>query len=74
MAKMPVFSEKQRHIPIRAAACHLCECCSNKIFVVLVRDLKLQISEQTPFRSPHVTRMLRNVLLDITAFSDLQGM
>ena len=29
MAKMPVFSEKQKHIPIRV--CHLRECCSNKM-------------------------------------------
>jgi len=28
-AKMPVFSEKQKHIPIRV--CHLRECCSNKM-------------------------------------------
>jgi len=28
-AKMPVFSKKQKHIPIRV--CHLRECCTNKM-------------------------------------------
>jgi len=73
MAKMPVFSEKQKPIPIRV--CHLRECCANKMVDLRPIGTGFEVADigtKTLPESAFV--MLRDVLLDLTTFSDLQGM
>jgi len=51
MTTMPVFSEKQKHIPIRV--CHLCECCSNKMVELRPIGTRFEVAdiEPRPFQS-----------------------
>ena len=73
MAKMPVFSEKQKHIPIRV--CHLRECCSNKIVELRPIGTKFEVADIGTKALPEPTFvMLGDVLLGITSFSALQGL
>jgi len=73
MAKMPVFSEEQKHIPIRV--CHLCECCSNKMVELRPIGTRFEVADiGTKALQEPAFVMLRNVLLALTTFSDLQGM
>ena len=73
MAKMPVFSEKQKHIPIRV--CHLRECCSNKMVELRPIGTKFEAADIGTKALPEPAFvMLCNVLLGLTTFSDLQGM
>jgi len=73
MAKMPVFSEKQKHIPIRV--CHLRECCSNKIVELRPIGTKFEVADIGTKALPEPAFvMLRDVLLGITTFSALQGL
>jgi len=73
MAKMPVFSEKQKHIPIRV--CHLRECCSNQMVELRPIGTRFEVADHgtKAFLEPAFV-MLRNVLVGITTFSRLQGM
>jgi len=73
MAKMPVFSEKQKHIPIRV--CHLRECCSNKMAELRPIGTRFEVADIGTKALPEPAFViLRNVLLGLTTFSDLQGM
>jgi len=73
MAKMPVFSEKQKHIPIRV--CHLRECCSNNMVELRPIGTRIEVAGiGTKALSEPAFAMLHNVLLGLTTFSDLQGM
>jgi len=73
MAKMPVFSEKQKHIPIRV--CYLRECCSNKMVELRPIATRFKVADIGTKALPEpIFVMLRNVLLGLTTFSDLQGM
>ena len=76
LAKMPVFSEKQKHIPI--PVCHLRECCSNKMVELRPIGTRFEVADigtKAPVALPEPAFvMLRNVLLGLTTFSDLQGM
>ena len=73
MAKMPVFSEKQKHIPIRV--CHLRECCSNKIVELRPIGTKFEVADIGTKALPEPAFvMLRDVLLGITTFGALQGL
>jgi len=73
MAKMPVFSEKQKHIPIRV--CHLRECCSNKMVELRPIGMRFEVADiGTKVLPEPAFVMLRNVLLGLTTLSDLQGM
>jgi len=70
---MPVFSEKQKHIPIRV--CHLCECCSFKTVELRLIGTRFEVTDIGTKALPEPAFiMLRNVLLGLTAFSDLHGM
>ena len=71
MAKMPVFSDKQKHIRV----CHLCECCSNKMVELRPSGTRFEVADIGTKALPEPAFvMLRNVLLGLTTFSDLQGM
>jgi len=73
MAKMPVFFEKQKHIPIRV--CHLRKCCSNKMVGLRPIGTRFEVADIGTKALPEpVFVMLSNVLLGLTTFSDLQGM
>jgi hypothetical protein len=73
MAKMPVFSEKQKHIPI--PICHLRECCSNKMVELRPISTRFENADIGTKALPEpVFVMPCNVLLGITTFSELQGM
>ena len=43
MGKMPVFSERQKHIPIRV--CHLKECCDEEIVELRHIGTKYQLAD-----------------------------
>jgi hypothetical protein len=65
MAKMPVFSEKQKHIPIRV--CHLRECCSNKMIELRPIGTRFEVADIGTKALPEPAFvMLRNVLLGLT--------
>jgi len=73
MAKLPVFSEKQKHIPIRV--CHLRECCSNKMVELRPIGTRFEVANiGTKALLELAFVMLCNVLLVLTTFSELQGM
>jgi len=73
MAKMPVISEKQKHIPIRV--CHLRECCSNKMVELRPSGTRFEVADIGTNALPEPAFvMISNVLLGLTTFSDLQGM
>jgi len=73
MAKMTVFSEKQKHIPIRVY--HLRECCSKKMVELRPIGTRFEITDiGTKALTEPAFVMLRNVLLGLTTFSELQGM
>jgi len=73
MAKMPVFSEKQKNIPIRV--CHLRKCCSNKKVELRLVSTRFEVVDIGTKALPEPAFvMFRNVLLGITTFSKLQGM
>jgi len=73
MAKMPVFSDKQKHIPIRV--CHLRECCSNKMVELRPIGTRFEVADIGTKALPEPAFvMLRNVLLGLNTFSELQGM
>jgi len=68
MAKTPVFSEKQKHIPIRV--CHLRECCSNKIVELRPIGTRFEVADiGTKARPEPAVAMLFNVLLGLTTFT-----
>jgi len=73
MAKMPVFSEKQKHIPIRV--CHLCECCSNKMNELHPIGTRFEVADIGTKALPEPAFVMhRNVLLALTTCKELQGM
>jgi len=73
MAKMPVFSEKQKHILIQD--CHLRECCSNKMAKLRPIGTRFEVADIGTKALPKPAFvMLCNVLSGIIIFSELQGM
>jgi len=73
LAKMPVFSETQKHIPIRV--CHLRKCCPNKMVELRPISTRLEVADIGTKALPESAFvMLRNVLLGLATFSNLQGM
>mmetsp|Transcript_45183 Transcript_45183/g.72757 ORF Transcript_45183/g.72757 Transcript_45183/m.72757 type:complete len:144 (+) Transcript_45183:219-650(+) len=73
VAKMPVFSEKQKHIAIQV--CHLRECCSNKMIELRPIGTRFEVADTgTKALLEPVVMMLCNVLFGISTFSELQGM
>ena len=72
MAKMPVFSEKQKHIPIRV--CHLRECCKDRMVELRPIGTKFEVADIGTKALPEPAFvMLRDVMLGITTFHELQG-
>jgi hypothetical protein len=73
MGKMPVFSERQKHIPIRV--CHLKECCDEGIVELRHIGTKYQLADiGTKALPAPVFLPLRDVILGKVSFSDLQGL
>ena len=73
MGKMPVFSERQKHIPIRV--CHLKECCDEGIVELRHIGTKYQLADIGTKALPAPAFIpLRDVILGKVSFSDLQGM
>jgi hypothetical protein len=73
MGKMPVFSERQKHIPIRT--CHLKECCDEGIVELRHIGTKYQLTDiGTKTLPAPVFLPLRDVILGKVSFSDLQGL
>ena len=73
MGKMPVFSERQKHIPIRV--CHLKECCDEGIVELRHIGTKYQLADiGTKALPAPVFLPLRDVVLGKVSFSDLQGL
>lgn len=73
MGKMPVFSERQKHIPIRI--CHLKECCDEAIVELRHIGTKYQLADiGTKALPAPVFLPLRDVILGKVSFSDLQGL
>ncbi len=73
MGKMPVFSERQKHIPIRV--CHLKECCDEGIVVLRHIETKYQLTDIGTKDLPALVFLpLRDVILGKVSFSDLQGL
>jgi len=72
MAKMLIFSERQKHIPIRI--CHLRECCGNKMVELRPIGTKFEIADIGTKALPEsVFILLRDVMLGTVSFSELQG-
>ncbi len=72
MGKMPVFSECQKHIPIRI--CHLKECCDEGIVELRHIGTKYQFADiGTKALPTPVFLPLRDAILGKVSFSDLQG-
>jgi hypothetical protein len=73
MGTMPVFSERQKHIPIRI--CHLKECCDEGIVELRHIGTKYRLMDiETTALPPPVVLHLRDVILGKVSFSDLQGL
>lgn len=73
MGTMPVFSERQKHIPIRV--CHLKECCKEGIVELRHIGTKYQLADiGTKALPAPVFLPLRDVILGKVSFSDLQGL
>jgi hypothetical protein len=73
MGKMAVFSERQKHIPIRV--CHLKECCDEGIVELRHIGTKYQLADIGTKALPALAFIpLRDVILGKVSFSDLQGM
>jgi hypothetical protein len=73
MGKMPVFSERQKHIPIRV--CHLKECCDEGIVELRHIGTKYQLADIGTKALPAPAFLpLRDVILGKVSFSDLQGL
>ncbi len=73
MGKMPVFSERQKHIPIHI--CHLKEYCDEGIVELRHIGTKYQLADiGTKALPAPVFLPLRNVILGKVSFSDLQGL
>ena len=73
MGKMSVFSERQKHIPIRI--CHLKECCDEGIVELRHIGTKYQLTDiGTKALPAPVFLPLRDVILGKVSFSDLQGL
>ena len=73
MGKTPVFSERQKHIPIRM--CHLKECCAEKLVELRPISTKFQLADIGTKALPVATFvLLRDVILGKTTFSSLQGL
>ena len=73
MGKMPVFSERQKHIPIRV--CYLKECCDEGIVELRHIGTKYQLADiGTKALPAPVFVPLRDVILGKMSFRDLQGM
>jgi hypothetical protein len=72
MGKMPVFRERQKHIPIRV--CHLKECCDEGIVELRHIGTKYQLADIGTKALPAPAFLpLRDVILGKVSFSDLQG-
>jgi hypothetical protein len=73
MGKIPVFIERQKHIPIRV--CHLKECCDEGIVEFRHIGTKYQLADIGTKTFPaSVFLPLRGVILAKVSFSDLQGL
>jgi hypothetical protein len=73
MGKMPVFSERQKHIQIRV--CHLKEYCYEGIVELRHIGTKYQLADIGTKTLPAPDFLpLRNVILGKVSFSDLQGL
>jgi hypothetical protein len=73
MGKMPVFSERQKHILI--CVCHLKECCDEGIVELRHIGTKFQLADIGTKHCLHPAFIpLRDVILGKVSFSDLQGM
>ena len=73
MGKIPVFSERQKHIPIRV--CHLKECCDEGIVELRHIGTKFQLADiGTKVLTAPSFLTLRDVILGKVSFSDLQGL
>jgi len=67
MAKMHVFSEKQKHIPTQV--CYMHECCSNKMVELRPIGTRFEVANIGTKALPEpVFVMLRNALLGIITF------
>ena len=73
MGNMPVFSERQKHIPIRV--CHLKECRNEGVVELRHIRTKYQLADiGTKALPTSVFVPLRDVILGKKSFSDLQGL
>ena len=73
MGKKPVFSERQKHIPIRVY--HLKECCDEGIVELRHKGTKYQLADiGTKALPAPVFLPLSHVILGKVSFSDLKGL
>ena len=72
MSKLPQFTEKQKHIPIRI--CHLKECCAERLVELHPVDTKNQLADiGTKALAQPAFERLKSVLFGKIKFADINN-
>ena len=72
MSKLPQFTEKQKHIPIRI--CHLKECCGERLVELHPVDTKNQLADiGTKALAQPAFERLKSVLFGKIKFADVNN-